>query len=375
VEALHYRPKEAPAARPRGRLQCFLTRAGKLYRDVPPMLALRSALALWRTKVQKQPVLKYIDVALDYACNMRCEHCFAAALRRGGQRRLSVDEWRRVASEALRLGLLHVNLQGGEPLVLESLPEYVRVFMPDRCWISVTTNGLLVTDRKVRRLKNAGVRQLILSMDSLSPEGHDAFRRSNGALNAVLRALHTARAHGLAVSVNVTVSRTSLESPGQQALFEWLRKNRIPYNPIVACPVGAWAGRYEVMLDSRQKQALRAQVRRDRLGQRDMDAAWVKWGCPATAEQVYLTPYGDVLPCPFIQISLGNVRKQPLRRIWSEALRRGYFGRYAPACWVGENRSFAEALNRVTGARKLPVPVDEAPAREVLERFWKDGGE
>ena len=43
---------------------------------------------------------------------------------------------------------------------------------------------------------------------------------------------------------------------------------------------------------------------------------WISEGCPAGAEKIYITPYGDVFPCAILQTSFGNLREQPLDRIY-----------------------------------------------------------
>jgi MoaA/NifB/PqqE/SkfB family radical SAM enzyme len=342
-----------------------------LYRRLPLPLLARSLAVRGRVYVTKRPALKYMDVALDYACNMRCQHCFAETLTRGGGQKVSVEEYHRIAREAYRLGVLHVNLQGGEPLMLGKLGRCITAFMPDRIWISVTTNGFLVDAPAVKKLGRMGVHQLVFSLDSLNASSHDTFRRTEGAHARVLAAIRLARAHGLAVSVNVTVSRESYQSSEQQHLFRWLAEEHIPYNPILACPIGAWSEHYEVMVTPEQAAALDRQIARDAIGQRDLGASWVCRGCSATAEQVYLTPYGDVMPCPFIQISLGNVRHTPLGDLWRGAMADGLFGRYASACWMAENKSFAQSMNRLAQRQiALPVRLEEPGAREFLKAFW-----
>jgi len=65
-------------------------------------------------------------------------------------------------------------------------------------------------------------------------------------------------------------------------------------------------------------------------------------GCGAVKEILYFTPYGDVLACPFLHFSLGNVFEEDLDTIQRRALRNPYFALYYPVCLAAEHRDFIE---------------------------------
>lgn len=333
-------------------------------------MAARITSILFQAKVLKRPLLKYMDVSIDYACNMKCVHCFQGTWKREGTK-LSLEDYERIAEEAMSIGVLHVNIQGGEPLLIKSFPDIARVFTKRNIWVSITTNAYLITSEWVQKLKEIGVRQMVCSLDSMDAESHDEFRRCEGSHARVLEAIKSARKSGLGVSINVTVSRQSFDDPKQIALFEWLRENQIAYNPIIATPTGDWSGNYDAMMTEEQMKELKRRTDEDGLGVRDLSASWVHEGCPAVIEQIYLTPYGDIMPCPFIHISMGNVHDRSLADIWRQAVSEKLHGGYDDKCWIGENREFAEAMNEVTGnGEALPVSLDKPGVRETLERFW-----
>lgn len=345
-------------------------RALSLYSRMHPLTAARILHALFQSKVLKRPLLKYMDVSIDYACNMDCKHCFQGTWKREGTK-LDLVDYERIIREAKSIGLLHANIQGGEPLVVKQLPEIARLFSSNHIWTSITTNGYLVTPEWITKLKAAGVRQLITSIDSLDAAEHDGFRGRQGAHTRAMDALRMAHEGGLAVSVNVSISRQSFGDPRQVALLKWLRENRIPYNPIIATPAGNWSGQYDVMLTPEQIRKLGVETAEDKLGVRDLNASWVHEGCPAMLETIYLTPYGEVLPCPFIHISMGNVRERSLAEIWRWAVRERLHGGYHDKCWIGENLAFAKTMHQVAGpGTRLPVSVHAPGVLAALQRFW-----
>ncbi len=331
---------------------------------------LKGGRILLKARLFKKPTLKYVDVAIDYRCNMKCEHCFAIyKLKDDTRPQLTIKEFRQFAGQIQAMGCVHVNLQGGEPLIIPNLEDYIKAFNPARCHVSVTTNGFFFNEEWAVKLKTAGAAQLVFSMDSMDADAHDRFRRCRGAHQRVLDAIKLARKHQFYTTVNVTVSSKSLRSPGQHDLFDWLEKHHIPYNPILACSVGGYET--DRLLVTEQDAALVEGLCQNGIGQRDIHASLIKTGCAATLEQVYITPYGDVIPCPFIQISLGNIRETPIQKIWATAVQEGLHGHYHGKCWVAQETGFVKALTRGTAPyHTLPIHHTVPHGHNILRPFW-----
>lgn len=302
---------------------------------------------------------------------MRCSHCFATHMQSSDKTVLSIDEIRKIASDARKLGCLHINLQGGEPLLLHNLEAYVQAIDPIRTHVSITTNGSLYNETWAQRLKHCKVRQLIFSIDYLDANKHDTFRAFDGAFDSVLKSIMHARDSGFSVTVNVTVSHQSLQDKAQRDLFDWLHKNKIYYNPILACAAGAWSDNMDCMVTPEDVLYVKS-LQNKGFAQRDLDASWVKHGCSATVEQIYITPYGDVIPCPFIQISLGSLREEPLSMIWKRSLQQGLHGHYNPKCWVAQNHNFAKGLSDLyTRFEQHPISATVHEGKKFLHDYWK----
>ena len=90
-----------------------------------------------------------------------------------------------------------------------------------------------------------------------------------------------------------------------------------------------------------------------------MDSNWFRFGCPAVKEVLYITPYGEVLPCPFLHLSLGNVKEEPLRKIRTRGLRYKIFREYHQACLASEKKDFTKNYLKVIKGKKPPVCLEE----------------
>jgi len=80
---------------------------------------------------------------------------------------------------------------------------------------------------------------------------------------------------------------------------------------------------------------------------------------------VSITKYGDVMPCPYIHVSLGNFFEEPLKAIIERGLRIKYFGEYVDTCLVAEDRNFIDKyiVKRIYG-KLPPVPLCEVFSNE-----------
>src|SRR4030043_179612 len=86
--------------------------------------------------LKRQP-LRYVDLAIDYTCNLKCSHCFATALRNGKEgRRLSIQDYRKIARDCMKLGAVNFSFQCGEPLLFADLFDIIKAFQPSKNRVS-----------------------------------------------------------------------------------------------------------------------------------------------------------------------------------------------------------------------------------------------
>ena len=154
--------------------------------------------------------IEYLRVSVTDRCNLRCVYCMpeegvkfiphASILR--------YEEIVRIVRVAVGMGMKHVRLTGGEPLVRADIVELVRQLaaIPGLDDLSMTTNGILL-ERYAEPLAEAGLKRVNISLDTLRPE---RFRRITrlGTLEKVLRGREAALKAGLKpVKINVVVVR------------------------------------------------------------------------------------------------------------------------------------------------------------------------
>ncbi len=344
------------------RLANYFVNARYAFRPSKPMLVPRLVHAVARGKLPGPPRLRYVDFSIGYGCNLKCTHCFAATLtKRGKQRMMEVDDYGRVAREAMALGAVNFSFQGGEPLLIRDLDAVIAACRPDRNVISVTTNGTLLTPQRLTELRRGGVDILTVSLDSSVAEEHDAFRGLTGTFEKAMAGIRLALAEGLRVSLGTVVSHQNLRSAGISGLLRLASEERLLLTLIMPVPAGRWVDKKEMLLTDEDLAYVEELTRRSLYVRTDFEANLGGHGCGAAKEILYLTPYGDVLPCPFLHIAMGNVFQEPLAEIRQRALAHPYFAEYHQRCLVSTDARFIDRhLSKTFDAETLPVPWAEA---------------
>ena len=311
-----------------------------------PLLTLRLAATFARILLLRSRPLRYVDLAIGYACNLKCEHCFATALQANGRRTITPLEYRGIVRQAMKLGAVNFSFQGGEPTLYPELGDFIRNSYPDRNLISVTTNGTMLDAQKIRDLRAAGADILTISLDSAEPEEHDRFRGVKGTFEKTMGTINAARACGLNVTLGAVVSRGTVFTKGFIDLVELAHRLQMILFVALAAPIGNWKEREDKLVKGDDMRELSSLKRRYPLLRTDFEANYIAHGCGAVKEILYLTPYGDVLACPFLHVSLGNAFSESLKTIRQRALQNPYFSRYHQACLAAEDHEFMSAFSQ-----------------------------
>ena len=293
---------------------------------------------------------------LTYGCPLHCPYCSNPVSSSAGTE-LSSAEWKRVFQEAAQLGVLHVGLSGGEPLLRRDLPDLIASARAAGLYSNLITSGVGLDLNRAEQLRASGLDSVQVSFQADEEILGDAIAGTR-AHKVKLEAAAAVKEAGLPLSLNVVLHRSNIErlqaiislaeALGAQRLelanvqyYGWALLNRKSLLPTreqvdVALALGLsekkrLAGRMEIVY-----------VRPDYLEERPKPCMQ-GWG------QHYLTvnPIGQVLPCPNATsipgLQFENVRQQSLDKIWHES----------------------GSFNRFRGEEWMPLPCRECPERHV----------
>jgi AdoMet-dependent heme synthase len=288
------------------------------------------------------------------ACDLACKHCRANAIHHADPEQLTFQEGVALLDEVQRMGSMLI-LTGGDPMKRPDLFDLIEHGRTIGLAMSITPSTTeTLTEDAVRRFKELGIKAMGVSLDGPDAPTHDAFRGVGGTFESSRRALQWARAHGIPVQINTTVTANTLG--GLPRLYQLLARDASPpvrrWSLFLLVPVGrgrelsiptaerveelfGWV--YEISREApfhvstveaphyrrywierrlgegASEQELAMLARRMGFGVRDGNGV------------VFVSHRGEVFPAGFLpHPRLGSVRERPLGEIYSEhtALRR-----------------------------------------------------
>jgi MoaA/NifB/PqqE/SkfB family radical SAM enzyme len=130
---------------------------------------------------------------LTYRCNAKCAICAYWHYPGAPAEEMTLGDIQEGLDKIYAHGCRAVNFTGGEPTLRRDLERIVRHAASLRMWTSMVTNGSLLTRQKIRALRDAGLDNLLISLDSLDPQLHDGHRRISGLHARVVDSLHVLR--------------------------------------------------------------------------------------------------------------------------------------------------------------------------------------
>ena len=151
----------------------------------------------------------YVKVKLCFGCNLKCAMC--NHWRETREPPLSIERFREVLAELAELGCRKIHFSGGEPLLRPQAPELVAHATRLGLRVTLTTNGTLVDKDLAKRLVEAGLRGVNVSIDSPDRKLHDRIRGERGAWKKAAQAVKYFRRYAhkgkISIRLNTVVGR------------------------------------------------------------------------------------------------------------------------------------------------------------------------
>lgn len=294
------------------------------------------------------------------ACDLACRHCRAEAINWRDPRELSTQEGFQLIGEIRSLGTPVMVLTGGDPIKREDIFDLIR-YGSDlglrMATIPAATQRL--TLELVKKLKEAGLAQMALSLDGPNAKIHDSFRGVPGAFDLTLRGAEYAHMVGLPLQINTTFSKYNFDAFDDIAqLVKSL--NIVFWEVFFLVPVGRGrlleqmtAGQYEKLFQklyslskevsfivkiteaphyrryviqhetlNRPEGSKSSEVSLPSRMTRDFgpggSIGHAPKGVNAGNGYVFISHTGEVYPSGFLPLSTGNIRRDTLTRIYRE---------------------------------------------------------
>lgn len=285
-----------------------------------------------------------------HRCNLRCAHCYQDA-QKALPHELDTEEAKRLVEELADAGVVIIAFSGGEPLMREDFFEVAAHARKNDIYVALATNGTLITPEMAGRIRSVGIEYVEISVDGKNAESHDAIRGIPGAFDRTIAGIRNCVAAGFYTCMATTVTRANYpEIPEIYSLASDLGVNRLMCFNFIPTGRGVDMAGQDISPEER-RDLMRYLMARTREGtgpealstapqvasvaledergvpvghfyageaiegKTELLAEFIG-GCGAGRLYCSIEPEGDVQPCVFMPITVGNVRDTPFHEIW-----------------------------------------------------------
>ena len=291
-----------------------------------------------------------VSFEITRKCKCQCAHCVIS----GGEGELDISTVKKVIDEALDMGAFIITFTEGDPMLREDIFELIEYVDKERAIVNMYTPGTEMTPEAAKRLKEAGLYNLLISIYSTDPKKHDEVRRLDGAFEKATSAIKMGLEAGLLVTMCTHVSPKNIDdlptmyemaaSLGVHEFSLWESIPKKPEDPILSDL------QRKYILDFYQR------INSTKGGPRIFANTYFEGrmvGCMAGQRWIHLCVEGSVKPCPYIPFSYGNVSEESLKTIWKRIRKSSHYRGEHYSCKMHES-AFLELVRNIPQGESAP---------------------
>jgi len=290
-----------------------------------------------------------------YKCNLHCKHCYSES-GNSSKTELSTEEAMKVVDQLADFGVTSLAFSGGEPLMRKDFFDVARHAVDSGLYVSLATNGTLLNKENVRKLKEIGLHYVEVSVDGANAETHDYFRGKVGAFDQTMKGIKNCLKEDICTCIAITATKNNLtEIPAVLEMAENMGIDRFTLFNFV--PVGRGKDIIEADPSPKEREELLrylnkqlsedhkiailsttpqlarvalqshsptqddiimplAHMQATKISKRAKALGDFIGGCGAGRLYCAISPEGNVQPCVFLPLVVGNLKTEKLEDIW-----------------------------------------------------------
>ena len=284
-------------------------------------------------------------------CNMFCDHCYRDAGVRS-EDELSTAQARKLIEEIKGAGFQIMIFSGGEPLMRTDIYELASFATGLGLRAVMGTNGSLITAEVARKIKEAGFMAAGVSLDSLDPAKNNNFRKLDNAYQLTVEGMRYLKEAGVPFQIHTSVMDWNVGE--LEAITDFaIEIGAMAHHIFFLVPTGRAVNiedealkvaEYEKTLARLMEKQRRVAIEIKptcapqfiRVADKKGIPLRFSKGCLAGISYCIISPTGNVQPCAYLDMPLGNVKEQPFDQIWrdNEALQRLRTLEYQGKCGI-----------------------------------------
>lgn len=287
-----------------------------------------------------------IHLAITSSCPLSCRHCFARTQNQENSPELNFNELKNLVNQMIKIGTRELLIGGGEPFMRKDLIEFLNFALSQKMSIKLFSNGLLIDDDVIKKIKDLDLTYLSISLDSVKKKTYKFIRGQDRItyLKRILKKL-TSKCK-FPICIQFTAMKQNHKEIGD--IFKFAQESGVklrirPVNPSQSNPeIKKLLIPYQDYLDlviKLEKLARKYKIRHEDLNVKQGNIGFkyskrtIKFsneippysgfGCPGGNLHCYIDSFGGVYPCGFTKETfpaspMDNIRNTNLFEIWHQ---------------------------------------------------------
>ncbi len=300
--------------------------------------------------------LRSVEIDLGFGCQLNCSHCYASELIDPGRRQMGMDDIRHAVDQCINEGAIHFLISGGEPLIHSHVYDVIEYVNSKNAFSCLVTNGAKLDDETIQKLAESGLDIIEISLDSAVAEKHDRNRRMEGLHKKVLEAAAKCTESGMEVFTSSVITNENINDGDLRDIIRIGREKKLRTHLCFPVATGNWKHEDIALTDKNRAKAKRLFAEEDiRCCE---EGNYLRQGCSAGVEKLCINPYGDILPCPYIQASFGNILEEDLGAILKRMRSNKYFSSITGPCLPAFDKKFiGDVMDKINKSGDKPLKL------------------
>lgn len=264
---------------------------------------------LYNRYLNRENSIYHTIISVTSRCPFGCFYCSAESFSKGD---LDRNDLIKILEKLKKEGVSMVSFTGGEPLLVEYLPEVIEKFSEDFIF-TIFTTGLGLNKERVKKFKESGLFGFAFSLDTYDRDEFNKIRGHNKAFDIALEGIKLSKEQGIYTMIHLVGTGDKANYNFLDRFFKFVKEIGVDEIRILEpLPCGNLISKPSEIL-SPEKLKVLIEIQKVSYSKKEYpkitSMPYIEhiWGCGAGNQHIYIDPKGNVHPCNFYTLSIGNL--------------------------------------------------------------------
>jgi len=279
---------------------------------------------LWRFIYKFTNEIYPVDIfwELTYNCNHNCIHCYEDCFSTKQMQDLNTDIVFEILKMLHKSGTFNITISGGEPFIRKDIFDIIEYAKNMNFSLTIYTNGTLLTEKDIIRIKKLNVKKVCISLFSMQPEIHENITKSKGSFTKTVNAIKLLRKHKVDVRIHCPMLISNYDDYKSVIKFAELYKCELIISPTIICKDDGDKSPMKYSISDNQVKQL--MLDKDTETKMELDLIDVsnrlnQYSCDIVFSGLSISADGRVFPCHSFKLEIGHLLNQNIIDIWKDS--------------------------------------------------------